>query len=326
MSHPERMSIRPFSKALLAISCLAWGSVAAVVPTSGNPTNSADSQNAVKATVPGSTAVSAKETTPPDPTPDVAPPKTTTTHPFTAIPARNAFQIKPPAPPAPVEPETPKAPPTPPPNVFLTGFSSWKGVKKVYLQVTRPNSKTPDYLELKVGEQQFDIKVLEINDRQESVKILNGDQEVALNFRENGLKSNAGPTPGTQGIPNPINSGISTPRLAAQANPAGSAASSGPAYIGRGGMAQQPGGGNAPAGFQGGAATGIRGNDPASQELRSIPARRGATLSTTDDQIANQNLNLPVVSPNQPRIINGKTFPPPPPLPFDPNAVPGNGN
>jgi hypothetical protein len=298
------MSIRPRPPVLLLASCLAWGTLRAITPTNAVPATA-------PATVPDDAAPSGTTTEP------AAPPATNAapTHPFTAIPARNVFQIKPVIPPPPVEPEVPKTPPPPPPNVFLTGFSSWKGVKKVYLQVTRPGSKSADYLDLRVGEQQFDIKVLEINDREESAKILNGDQEVTLNFRENGLKATGGPSPGGQGIPNPVNNGITSPRLAGQ--PGGG---SGPSYIGRGGMAAS-GGGNTAVPPPNVNPVVTQGNEAAVPDLRTLPSRTtGATGNSGTGSMPQP------VSPNQVRVINGKTLPPPPPLPVDINAIPGNGN
>lgn len=299
------MPIRSATSALFTASCLALGPLGVHAVT---PTNPAVAQ--ATGAAPAAADVSRTAT-------DGTAATNAAAHPFTAIPTRNAFQIKPPPPPPVSEPEPPKAPPAPPPNVFLTGFSSWKGVKKVYLQVSRPGSKGPDYLDLRVGDQQFDIKVLEINEREEFARILNGDQEVVLNFRENGNKPSAAPSPGGQGIPSPAN----VPALTRGGPSAGGGG--GPAYIGKGGMVQ-PAGGTAgipaPNVVPGGEAAGVPGIVPAATaDMRTLPARR-ASMSTSADQ----NPNLQTVAPNQVRVLNGRTLPPPPPLPVDPSTLPGN--
>ncbi len=233
-----------------------------------------------------------------------APTSGTNGNPFSAIPARNIFQIKPPPPPPDPVAEVPKPPTTTPPNVFLTGFSSWKGVKKVYLQVNRPGSKAPDYLDLRVGDLQGEIKILDINDHEETAKILNGDQEILLSFRENGLKANASPVPGVQGVPNPANPGGAPPRPPGQTT-----AGSGPAYIGKGGIAQNAGAVPPP---NGGAI--IQPWDASVADMRTLPAPRTRATSTASDAGA----ATPVFTPNQPRpSVNGRTPPPPPSLPID---------
>ncbi|MFM8360407.1 MAG: hypothetical protein ACKOET_17800, partial [Verrucomicrobiota bacterium] len=97
-------------------------------------------------------------------------------NPFKLISSRNAFGIRPPAPPP--ENTPPPPPPPPPSNVFLTGIARWGGKPTVYLQVNHQGNNTPNYLELEEGGAQDDIQVLEINEKAETVRIVNAGQEV----------------------------------------------------------------------------------------------------------------------------------------------------
>ena len=309
---------------LLTAACLAWSAAHAAAPaetpappagaaTSASSPASADPVDRVAltdkaaATDPKGTGTNTTAIADGSPT---TPTSGTNGNPSSAIPARNIFQIKPPPVAPPVEPEVPKPQATPPPNVFLTGFSSWKGVKKVYLQVNRPGSKAPDYLDLRVGDLQGEIKILDINDHEETAKILNGDQEILLSFRENGLKANASPVPGVQGIPNPANPGGAPPRPPGQTT-----AGSGPAYIGKGGIAHNAAAVPPP---NGGAV--IQPFEASVADMRTLPAPR--TRATTG---SDSGASPPVFAPNQPRpSVNGRTPPPPPSLPIDVPVLPSN--
>jgi hypothetical protein len=147
-------------------------------------------------------------------------------NPYRRLTLRNAFAIKPPPPPAPVLP--PPAVTNPPVTlpIFVTGFSLLKGVKKVYLVVNRPGSKSPDYVTASEGEEFEGFQVIEINPRQESVRVLNAGNEVTLNFKDNGMKSVAGGAGTVPGGP----SSIPAPRPSAGVGAAGA----GPTIIGRG--------------------------------------------------------------------------------------------
>jgi hypothetical protein len=277
--------------------------------TASTPDESGSGPNAKGTAGPGSDA-------PPDSSAPGAP-----ANPYKGIIAtRNVFGIRPPAPPPPEPPPQPEAPKTPPPNVFLTGFSSWKGVKKVYLQVTPPGAKFPSYLAMRVGEEQSvgdnqsEIKILEIDEREETAKIVNGGQEFTLNFKENGLKATGAPQP-PGGVPGPNNNpnGINTPRMAGPPGGGGST------FIGRGGAAPNPPMNTSlPAPNSQGASGLTEGNaGPITAVSRDIPSRRTGTTGGTSP-------NLTPVSPTEPRIINGRVIPPPPPLPVDPSTLPGN--
>jgi hypothetical protein len=106
-------------------------------------------------------------------------------NPYLTLTNRNAFGIKPP--PAPPDPKA-NTPPPAPPNLFVTGFSRLKGVKRAYLVVNRPG-KSPDYL---VVDEAYDVdglKVTSIDPGKETLTVINGGTEVSLNFKDNGLKA-----------------------------------------------------------------------------------------------------------------------------------------
>ena len=122
------------------------------------------------------------------------------------IAVRNAFALQDPVP---VTPPAPPLPPPPPPTpkstVQLTGFSRWGGERKVYLVVTKPGAKSPEYIDLREGDERGDIKVLQIDDRSETAQIVNTGVEETLNFKDNGAKptGGGGPVPNVAGMPNP---------------------------------------------------------------------------------------------------------------------------
>lgn len=187
-------------------------------------------------------------------------------NPYIVITNRNAFGIKPP--PVPVEPP-PVAPVVVPPNLFLTGISFLNGLKRAYLVVNRPNAKTPDYLAVDEGYDSDGLKVLGIDPRKQTVRLMNSGTELTLNFKDNGMKGNAvpAPVPGQPGQPGmaPVR-GIPPPpnQPAAMAVPAG-----GPTIIGRGGVVSDNAGAPAPLALSSG------GEVPLSRQL---PARRGVYL------------------------------------------------
>ena len=120
----------------------------------------------------------------PDSTDGTAP-AAASSNPYLSLTNRNAFGIKPPPP-----PPDPKAniPPPAPPNLFVTGFSRLKGVKKAYLVVNRPG-KSPDYI---IVDEAYDVdglKVTSIDPAKETLTVINGGTEVSLNFKDNGLKA-----------------------------------------------------------------------------------------------------------------------------------------
>lgn len=155
---------------------------------------------------------------------------TPTDNPYLSLTNRNAFGIRPPAPPPAQEVVAP--PPAAPPNVFLTGVSNSGGQKKAYFAINRPGGKTAEYETVFEGEELEDLKVLEIDAKNGSVRTLIGGREVTLNFKDNGLKSAAGtPVPGVPGRPGAVPTPVApVPTQAPQFN------SGGPVVIGRGGV------------------------------------------------------------------------------------------
>lgn len=148
-------------------------------------------------------------------------------HAYSRIALRNAFGIKPPPPPPPVT--VPSNPPVTLP-MFLTGFSMLKGVKQAYLVVNRPGSKQPDYVTAKEGEEYEGFKVLAIDPKKETVRVVNGATEATLNFKDNGMKASAAPIAPLPGAPN-APGGVPQPRQLGGAAAAG--AGGGPTIIGR---------------------------------------------------------------------------------------------
>lgn len=219
------------------------------------------------------------------------------------ISVRNAFALQDPVP---VTPPTPPPAPPPPPvpksAVQLTGFSRWGGERKVYLVVTKPGAKGPDYFDLREGDERADIKVLQIDERNETVQIVNTGVEETLNFKDNGAKAAAGsvPVPNVAGVqPGAIvGQGVPPPPNMNANNRFGG---SGPTVVGRGGVVESnPGnpGGNA------GAQQVFPNNT-----VPHIQVGGGSEIPATLPVISGQNGQNPTL--NRSRIFNI----PPPPLP-----------
>lgn len=157
------------------------------------------------------------------------------------IAARNAFGLVDPAPPPPPPPE-PTPPPVPPKlnTVQLTGFSRWAGERKVYLVVTKQGAKAPDYMDLREGDERSEIRVVSIDDKNETAVIVNAGTEQTLNFKDNGMKPAAGPVlvPGAPPVPNqqPIRVAGVQPIPPPPVTMANRFGPSGPTVVGRGGV------------------------------------------------------------------------------------------
>ena len=197
-------------------------------------------------------------------------------NPYIVITNRNAFGIKPPAPPP--EP-VPVAPVVAPPNLFLTGISHLHGLKRAYLVVNRPNGKTPDYLSVDEGYDVDGLKVLGIDHKKQTVRVMNSGTELTLNFKDNGIKGAAAPPPGPG--QKPAQGGAPAPGLPAPPAPAYTAAplTGGATIIGRGGVVADNA---APA------STAYGGAEAA--PVRQAPARRGV-------YVAGQNADVPLEQP-----------------------------
>ncbi len=237
--------------------------------------------------------------------------------PFLAIAKRNAFGIKPPPPPPP--PEATTAPPPPPSNLFLTGISVINGVRRAYLVQVEAAGKPPKYLTLDEAHAMQDgIRLLEIDGRKRVVRVQNGTEELALNFKDNAWKGNGG----NPGAPGPANAGPPGMRQIPQpvgqaAAPAGQpAASSGPTIIRRGGGIGQIEGGGGSYGFDSNAL-----GSPDGGATAQASQRTGVYLGGT---AATATPTAPSVTPNPNQIVapvytpvagaaNGALAPPSPP-------------
>lgn len=219
--------------------------------------------------------------------------------PFLAIAKRNAFGIRPPPPPPSPEAFTP--PPPPPSNLFLTGISVINGVRRAYLVQVEAAGKPPKYLTLDEAHGMQDgIRLLEIDSRKRVVRVQNGTEELALNFKDNAWKGNAG----NPGNPGPANGGPPGMRQIpqqigqAQAPAASSANSSGPTIIRRGGGIGRVDSGGANVGLD---ANGF--NTPDAGNTREIPQRSslylGGSGTAVLSQPSQQSVQGVTPSPNQ---------------------------
>lgn len=114
---------------------------------------------------------------------------------------RNAFGLKPAPKISTVQTNQPPAPV----NIKLSGitrdFAGLKAWMVIPAQTGPGKNANPQYLSIPEHEKQGDIEVLEINEKESTVKILNAGTPVELNFKENGL-----PTPAAIPVPGvPIN-------------------------------------------------------------------------------------------------------------------------
>jgi hypothetical protein len=98
---------------------------------------------------------------------------------------RNAFGLKP----IPLFVPPPTNPPAQKVDVKFTGITSDRSGKKAWLVVPPPpNNRTlnPQYLSMREQETQGDIQVLEIDDKENTVKIVNAGVPAVLTFKDNG--------------------------------------------------------------------------------------------------------------------------------------------
>lgn len=229
-------------------------------------------------------------------------------NPYIVITNRNAFGIKPPAPPA--EP-VPVAPVVAPPNLFLTGISHLHGLKRAYLVVNRPNGKTPDYLSVDEGYDVDGLKVLGIDHKKQTVRVMNSGTELTLNFKDNGIKGAPAPPPGPG--QKPVQLGMPAPGLPAPPAYFAAPLSGGATIIGRGGVV---------ADNTASAATAYGGAEAA--PVRQVPTRRGVYVAGQNGGIP-QEQTVHIVPPSaftvpaapgpvsNPSANSGRL--PPPPIP-----------
>ncbi len=117
-------------------------------------------------------------------------------NPYSSIVARNPFGLKPEPPPP--EPPAPEPPPVSPNSLKLTGITTLLGGKRAMFVVEEPG-KTNLVSDL-VREGDWDtyitnLQVLSIDERAGSVRVMYGGKELALNFKEHGIKPPTSPLP-----------------------------------------------------------------------------------------------------------------------------------
>jgi hypothetical protein len=184
-------------------------------------------------------------------------------NPYSAIPERNAFGIKPPPPPPAPEPVV--APPPPPSNIYLTGVSHVHGRRLAYLVVNAPGGKGQKNLTVDDAYDADGIKVLGINPKEGTVKILNGTVEQTLNFKDNGMKGTGAPAPQPGGPPGLQPPGGPRPITYQPPTHSGGQQGDGPTIIGRKRMREEADAlGAAQQAVQGNYQTGL---DPGVREL-----------------------------------------------------------
>jgi len=117
-------------------------------------------------------------------------------NPYSAITVRNVFALKD-APQA----QTNEPPPPPPSNLKLSGITDILGRKLALLVLNdapRPGQPVsqPQYPILAEGETQGQIKVLEIDQKAGTVKLVNAGVSQLLDIVKDGVKPPSGPAPG----------------------------------------------------------------------------------------------------------------------------------
>jgi hypothetical protein len=123
-------------------------------------------------------------------------------NPYLGIVDRNAFGLKPPVM---VVPEAVTAPPEVPSNIVLSGMAKLAGKKQVFLSVTKPGEKEAKYLRLGEQEREGAIEVVEIDFKNERVRIKHNGQPSVMTFATHGAKAaGAAPVPTAKAITPPL--------------------------------------------------------------------------------------------------------------------------
>ncbi|HKS36621.1 MAG TPA: hypothetical protein VJW76_05490, partial [Verrucomicrobiae bacterium] len=128
-------------------------------------------------------------------------------NPWRVIIDRNPFGLQ--DPPPPPDPSSLTNQPPVKVDIKFTGISSDSNAntKRAWLMVPPgPGRPQPKYLSLSEGDSDGDLKVLEINETETTVKVLNAGVPVTLNFKEHGLTAPVAPVvhPGVPGaVPQP---------------------------------------------------------------------------------------------------------------------------
>jgi hypothetical protein len=135
-------------------------------------------------------------------------------NPYQGIVERNVFGLKPPAPAARPEDNKP-----PPPKIFLTGITTILGNKRALMKMTPPVSKPGEQpkeqsFTLAEGERDGELEVLEINEKEGTVKVNNYGTVATIDFDSNGVKTPTAPPPGAvpvPGVPPAMRPGLPAP-------------------------------------------------------------------------------------------------------------------
>jgi len=122
-------------------------------------------------------------------------------NPYQSIVIRNVFGLKPPPP-----PPDPEANKPPPPKIWLTGITTILGNKRALLKATPPPKPGEQAKEqsftLAEGQREGDIEVLEINEKERTVKVNDYGTITTLDFEKDGVKvAGIPPAPGAPGVP-----------------------------------------------------------------------------------------------------------------------------
>jgi hypothetical protein len=218
--------------------------------------------------------------------------------PYRVIIDRNPFGLQ--DPPPPPDPSSLTNQPPVKVDVKFTGVTSDSSSKRAWLMIPPgPGRPQPKYLSLSEGDSDGDLKVVEINETETTVKILNAGVPVTLNFREHGLSAPAGPMvhPGVPGAVPGVIPATTIP-------PPGIRTAYGTSYVPPSVTPQSP--------------VNPGGSNPS---LRTIPARnlRTTPVQTQQPQVdpAVQYLQLKVQEEKARR--EGVVLPPIPPLPGAPS-------
>jgi len=123
-------------------------------------------------------------------------------NPYADIVTRNAFGLKPPEPPKELPPPVEDKAPS---NIIMTGVTSIGGKKQVYLKITTPGEKEPEYIHLGENERQGAIEVVEITPKTGRVRIKNRGVPSLISFETHGAMASvaaaAPAVPGRPGMP-----------------------------------------------------------------------------------------------------------------------------
>jgi hypothetical protein len=220
-------------------------------------------------------------------------------NPWRVIIDRNPFGLQ--DPPPPPDPSSLTNQPPVKIDVKFTGVSSDSNSKRAWLMIPPgPGRPQPKYLSLSEGDSDGDLKVLEINETETTVKVLNAGVPVTLNFKEHGLAAPVAPVihpglPGAAPVPGVVPApGIPPPGIRTAAA--------------------------APYAPQPSVTPGTSGQPSANPSLRTIPARNLRTTPVEPQQQVDpavQYLQMKVQEERARR--EGIPHPPIPPLPGVPS-------